>query len=277
MPRVRSSDNSSWPTTSDSVLLSHINNVKTTNLSNNFCFRIDYQQSWDHWIIESYLRKHFSNIENGFRQRKTFFSDRTRYSGQTCNGCGQCKSMLCCHKLQLKKPLVRKNGHICLQWDQQNEIRFTYPALRELHQNCSHPSSDKVFNLLKLARPRDTDTSTKHFRRYFWKMFSLSKIWERAYQIKSLYTDRRRTYYRQWTVTGLDVPGRQSCTTLNWNGYTFFCSHIFRGSWRELWTKCARNMACICYDLVFNVYWISQPTLHRPRLCIYSRTMKTAY
>ena len=55
--------------------------------------------------------------------------------------------------LAISTPLVRKRGHIYLEWNKKDTILYTRQELLKLHRNFSHPSSDKLFNLLKLARP----------------------------------------------------------------------------------------------------------------------------
>lgn len=58
---------------------------------------------------------------------------------------------LCVSGSNIKLPLIRKRGHIYFEWDKQ--IRYTYQELVKLHRAFSHPASDKLFSLLKLARP----------------------------------------------------------------------------------------------------------------------------
>ena len=52
--------------------------------------------------------------------------------------------------LDLFTPLVRKNGHFYLE--SRDTILFTQQELLKIHRNMSHPATDKLMNLLKLAR-----------------------------------------------------------------------------------------------------------------------------
>ncbi len=61
--------------------------------------------------------------------------------------------------LELFTPLVRKNGHFYLE--SRDTILFTQQELLKIHRNMSHPATDKLMNLLKLARPWETNSETK--------------------------------------------------------------------------------------------------------------------
>ena len=67
-----------------------------------------------------------------------------------------------CPQLQLQTPLVRKNGHVYLEWPKHQRVFFTIPELLRLHRGFSHPATDKLFNLLRMARPYETNQETKH-------------------------------------------------------------------------------------------------------------------
>lgn len=44
---------------------------------------------------------------------------------------------------------------------EQHSIRFTKPELDKLHLHFFHPSTGKLFNLLKRVNPKDTNDSVK--------------------------------------------------------------------------------------------------------------------
>lgn len=68
---------------------------------------------------------------------------------------------LCSTKLNLKIPLVRKHGHLYLEWSKNDTIMYTKSELFKLHRNFSHPTSERLLNLLKLARPYENHTETR--------------------------------------------------------------------------------------------------------------------
>ena len=55
--------------------------------------------------------------------------------------------------LNINVSLTRKLGHIYMEWKRIDKILFTKRELIKIHRNFSHPSNDKLLNLLKLARP----------------------------------------------------------------------------------------------------------------------------
>ena len=71
------------------------------------------------------------------------------------------ENKMVCPDLDINIPLVRKHGHIFIEWEEHHKVLFTKKELVKLHKNFSHPASDKLFNLLKLARPWETDDNTK--------------------------------------------------------------------------------------------------------------------
>jgi hypothetical protein len=49
--------------------------------------------------------------------------------------------------------LVRHDDHIYLEWDELHQTIFSTMELKKLHRQCFHPSADKLYNLIKRARP----------------------------------------------------------------------------------------------------------------------------
>ena len=68
---------------------------------------------------------------------------------------------LYCPKLGIKIPLKRKYGHIYLEWGKTDNILYTKSELLKIHRGFSHPETDKLYKLLKLARPAETNSDTR--------------------------------------------------------------------------------------------------------------------
>lgn len=71
-------------------------------------------------------------------------------------------NVLECHCVACKVPAMKNNGDIYIycEWQKRHNLLFTYAEQRKLHKNFSLPSPHKLFNLLKLAQPRKTDSGT---------------------------------------------------------------------------------------------------------------------
>lgn len=57
-------------------------------------------------------------------------------------------------------PLVRADGHVFAEIARDYCIFFTTAQLRKLHRRFVDPSADKLYNLLKRARPEETSKAT---------------------------------------------------------------------------------------------------------------------
>lgn len=71
------------------------------------------------------------------------------------------RNILCCRELCMEVPLVRKQGHLFLGWGTNSQVLYTYSELQKKHEKFSHSHSDKLFNLLELALPWETNQSTR--------------------------------------------------------------------------------------------------------------------
>ena len=71
------------------------------------------------------------------------------------------ENLLVCPHLDLYIPTIRKNRHIYLEWEEHDKIHYTKQELIKLHRNFSHPNTDKLLNLLKLAKPDQDHEQTK--------------------------------------------------------------------------------------------------------------------
>lgn len=58
-------------------------------------------------------------------------------------------------------PIVRKSGHMFLEWNQYFTQNFSKAQLHHLHLHFMHPSSTKMYNLLRRADPVGTSGETK--------------------------------------------------------------------------------------------------------------------
>ena len=58
-------------------------------------------------------------------------------------------------------PLIRHDGHIYLEWEQLQTTMFSTIELRKLHRQFFHPSADKLYNLIKRARPDQANEETR--------------------------------------------------------------------------------------------------------------------
>ena len=68
---------------------------------------------------------------------------------------------LCSSDSKIEAHLTRKLGHVYLEWNTSDTIHYTRVELKKLHRAFSHPAPDKLFNLLKLARPDETNEETR--------------------------------------------------------------------------------------------------------------------
>ena len=71
------------------------------------------------------------------------------------------RNRVCCPDLQIETSVVKKKGHVYLEWMKSKDILFTKSELLTLHRGFSHPTTDKLLDLLKRARPWETDAGTK--------------------------------------------------------------------------------------------------------------------
>jgi hypothetical protein len=58
-------------------------------------------------------------------------------------------------------PLLRKLGHVYLEWFATDRILDTKSELQKLHSNFSHPSTENLFTLLKRAKADNFNASTR--------------------------------------------------------------------------------------------------------------------
>lgn len=68
------------------------------------------------------------------------------------------QNLLVHDKIKWGIPLIRKGGHMYYNWA--NEILFTMEELRRMHRGFYHPDNDKLYNLIKKAKPEDATPGT---------------------------------------------------------------------------------------------------------------------
>ena len=71
------------------------------------------------------------------------------------------KNKLVCPRLDWSMELIRKLGHVYLEWKSSDTILFTRSELTKLHRNFYHPGVDKLMQLIKQARPSEFNEETR--------------------------------------------------------------------------------------------------------------------
>lgn len=56
--------------------------------------------------------------------------------------------------------LLENTGIFFLEWPKKFNILYSYEELQKLHRKFSYPSTEKLFNLLNLAKPLEVDGET---------------------------------------------------------------------------------------------------------------------
>lgn len=69
------------------------------------------------------------------------------------------RNLLLSEKFRWGIPLQHKNGHLYLQWGA--EVLFTIGELKKMHNGFFHPSTEKLFNLIRRAKPEHATTKTQ--------------------------------------------------------------------------------------------------------------------
>jgi hypothetical protein len=75
------------------------------------------------------------------------------------------KTSLKCPSIGWEIPLVRKLGHVYLEWPLETNILFIKSELTKLHRGFYHPTNENLMNLLKRARPNDLAKDTNKLLR----------------------------------------------------------------------------------------------------------------
>jgi hypothetical protein len=57
-------------------------------------------------------------------------------------------------------PLVRRHGHLYIEGFVR-VCNFSHSELQTLHKHYLHPSADRLYNILRWARPNETDSGTR--------------------------------------------------------------------------------------------------------------------
>lgn len=84
-----------------------------------------------------------------------YFLDKYRMSVNTvCN-------LHCAPLLKWQIPLIRKRGHVYLEWKNEDTILLKRQESMKLNSNFAHLSAEKLYNLLKVPHPWETDFWTK--------------------------------------------------------------------------------------------------------------------
>lgn len=74
------------------------------------------------------------------------------------------------HDLNHIDPLCGKQRHIFLEWGSSNSMLYKYSELHKLHRNFFlHPNSEKLYNLITLARSWEINSNTKKVSKSFFR------------------------------------------------------------------------------------------------------------
>lgn len=68
--------------------------------------------------------------------------------------------VLDCRVNQQRLPIVRKGGHLYLEWGAADKIFFSRDQLTKLHRGFHHPSAQKLHELLKRSKAKDLKENT---------------------------------------------------------------------------------------------------------------------
>jgi hypothetical protein len=68
---------------------------------------------------------------------------------------------LCAPKAGWEIQLIRKMGHVYLEWSPTDRVLYTKAELTRLHRGFYHPTNKKLLELLRRARMEDLDTESK--------------------------------------------------------------------------------------------------------------------
>lgn len=66
-----------------------------------------------------------------------------------------------CDSLNMKPSLARNRSYICLVWEAQDHVSYTYSELWKLHCCLSHLAAEKLYNLLRLACQKKVEQETE--------------------------------------------------------------------------------------------------------------------
>jgi hypothetical protein len=71
------------------------------------------------------------------------------------------RDVLNCTENDWELTLVRKPRHLYFEWSATDRILYTKSELQKLHRNFSHPSTQKLFDLLRRPNADDLNASTR--------------------------------------------------------------------------------------------------------------------
>jgi hypothetical protein len=69
-------------------------------------------------------------------------------------------NVLKCPKEGWSIPLVRKHGHVFLEWQKGIDVYFTKDELKKMHRSFCHPPNQSLLNLIKKGKPEELVSNT---------------------------------------------------------------------------------------------------------------------
>jgi hypothetical protein len=105
-----------------------------------------------------------------------------------------------------KLPLVRKLGHVYLEWSATDRIIYTRSKLQKLHRNFSHPSTQNLFALLKRAKSDNLDANTRAVLSDIENACSTCQRYSsKPPRLKTTLLSGEKTFFRKRALYGPDV------------------------------------------------------------------------
>ena len=60
----------------------------------------------------------------------------------------------------ISAPVVRKFGHVYLEWKREDAVLFSRSEMLKFHRGFRHPTDTKLLNLIRKARPQEATEAT---------------------------------------------------------------------------------------------------------------------
>jgi Reverse transcriptase (RNA-dependent DNA polymerase) len=142
-------------------------------------------------------------------------------------------------------PLTRHGGHVYLEWEQLHATMFSSEQLRKLHRQFFHPSADKLYNLLKRARPEDASEETRALLQeitescHFCQMMARKPI---TFSVGSA-KDPDITFNREVALDIMYLNGRPALHIVDMDTHFHAASFLRSVSTDDVWDAIIRNWA----------------------------------
>ena len=140
-------------------------------------------------------------------------------------------------------PIVRKFGHVYLEWKREDIVLFSRSELLKLHRGFRHPTVTKLLNLIRKARPHEaTEATTRILKEISKSCNTCQKLGSQTTRIKTtLPTLQEVKFGEEISMDLMFIEGKAILHIVD----TATRDHIFRLSGSQLRTISQRNMACL--------------------------------